>query len=131
VPPGTSPRFRLTLRNRGGSPAKLIDIRNGRRPDLEDAYYRLEVRRDGEPVALSRVICDPGPLADADFYRLAAGAQERILLSVPCTDLTRLPPGAYSARVVVTRDPLAGRDTRCVSGEATFQVQNSRASRAM
>src|SRR5207249_2327434 len=80
------PRFRLTLRNRTAQAVKVLDIRNGRRPDLENTYFSLEVLKDRRVLDLPHAICDPGPISDKDFFRIPAGAEESISLSEQCID---------------------------------------------
>jgi hypothetical protein len=119
----TAPRFRLTLVNRGTKPLKVLDIRDGRRPDLEAVYFRLEILNAKTVVDLPRGICDPGPVSDSDFFSLKAGQSEQLLLSEFCLDFHSLKPGRYRARVLVWLDPYADAQTRCRSADASFTVQ--------
>jgi hypothetical protein len=99
VKKGTVPKFRLTIRNDGTAPEKILDIRG--RPDLQDNYYDLEVLQDGKVVRLARAISDPGPIApgDRDFVTLKPGQKVTFPLERFATAYQRLPPGKYKARV--------------------------------
>ena len=120
---GNEPRFRLTLRNPTARGVKVLDIRNGRRPDLEGVYFEVTVLQAGKPVNLSRPICDPGPVSERDFFTLGAGQSQQLILAGSCADLHQLKPGTYSARVILWLDPYASSATRCRSTDASFTIQ--------
>jgi hypothetical protein len=123
VPAGTVPRFRLTLRNRATTPLIVLDVRDGRRPDLQAVYFELEVLSAETVVDLPRAICDPGPVSDSDFFSIKAGQTEQLLLSESCLDFHQVKPGPYRARVLLWLDPYASAQTRCRSEDASFTVQ--------
>src|SRR5688500_7369818 len=68
---GRKPDFHPSLRNTSTLEVKLVDTRDGRRPDLGDTYYQLVVltAAGGEP-DLPRDISDPGPLTEDDWFVL-------------------------------------------------------------
>src|SRR6478672_2570959 len=61
VAAGSVPAFRLTIRNDGKEPQKVLRLHG----DLQDTYYDLEITRAGQRVEVSRAISDPG-LVGAD-----------------------------------------------------------------
>jgi hypothetical protein len=117
---GAEPQFVLSLRNTGKESLRILDVRGGRRSDLQDTYFEVLVQRQGQRVSLPRPICDPGPISEEDFFQLLPGVKEDIRLSEPCLDLTALKPGAYEAHVSLWPD--AELKTRCDSSEARFEV---------
>ena len=120
---GEKPQFALTLRNVGGKPVRVLDVRKGRRPDLQDNYFELVGLEDGRPVRTPIAISDPGPLSDSDFFELQPGQQATIERLSYKRELTALPPGDYEAAVLVWRDPMQPSATRCRSKGARFTVQ--------
>jgi hypothetical protein len=118
---GAEPNFVLSLRNGTKKPIQILDIRKGRRPDLETTYFDVVIERQGSPVSVPRPICDPGPISAADFFQLDPGITEGIHMSHQCLDLTGLQPGRYEAHVSVWLDPY-DQKTRCDSSEAWFVV---------
>lgn len=119
---GTSPRFVLELANRGWAGVRLLDVRQGRRPDLAVNYYKLVVRRpNGAAVDGPRPISDPGPISETDFFVLEPGA--RISLPVhSLVSLEGLTPGSYIAYVSIWIDPYSAGSV-CRSAEVEFRVQ--------
>ena len=66
---GERPRLIVRVINDTGAAERFIDVRNNRRRDLRDNYYRVEVlgkggRRVDVPIAIS----DPGPISDQDYF---------------------------------------------------------------
>ena len=78
---GALPKFRLTIRNTGKQPERVLDVRDGRRQDLQDTYYDLEVTDSEKVVDLPRAISDPGPISDKDFVALKPGEAVTVHLS--------------------------------------------------
>jgi hypothetical protein len=116
------PTFILIVRNPSAKPVRLLDIRNGRRNDLADAYYELVFERNGRQFKnVPRVISDPGPIAPADFFLLPPSAHFEVPLS-STLELTALPAGRYSAYVRITLDPFATALPKCSSAAAPFTV---------
>lgn len=119
---GASPRFVLELVNQGRQGIRLLDVRNGRRSDLADTYYKLVVRRaDGAAIDSPRQISDPGPISEADFFVLEPAAR----VSFPVRSLVSLEalvPGAYLAYVSIWQDPYSVGSV-CRSDETEFRVQ--------
>ena len=64
---GEVPKFKLTIRNEGDAPERIIDLSGGRGPGLQDTYYDLEVTQGEKAVDMPRLISDPGPLVEQDF----------------------------------------------------------------
>jgi hypothetical protein len=118
---GTTPTFRLTVKNTSERAEKVLDIR--RRPDLQDTYYELEVTKDGERVNVPRAISDPGPINDEAFLSLAPGESVTFVLSRFAQALERLPPGRYEASVRFWQDPYQGHETSYNSPEVSFTVR--------
>ena len=122
VASGETPRFVLELANPGRDGVRLLDVRDGRRTDLADTYYRLVVSHpDGAPVRGARQISDPGPISVSDFFVLQPGAR----ISVTLRSLVSLPglgPGAYQAYAAIWTDPYSAASI-CRSGGARFRVE--------
>lgn len=119
---GESPTFKLTIRNVGDAPERIIDLTGKRRRDLQDTYYYLEVTQAGKLVDVPRIISDPGPVVEQDFVELKPGEQVTF-------DLTRfpsmfgwLPPGKYQGRVCFRQDPFAPWENAFYSPDAEFTV---------
>jgi hypothetical protein len=119
---GTQPRFALTLRNASKNPVRLVDIRDGRRPDLADSYYEIIFGQNGQELDDPRAISDPGPVDAVDFFVLPPGATVETPLTTPA-DLTRLAVGQYSAHVRITLDPFSERTPKCRSSRTSFSVR--------
>jgi hypothetical protein len=118
---GVTPDFVLELENTGSSGVRLLDVRNGRRPDLAATYYAVVVRTMKGSVADGpRAISDPGPIAASDFFVLEPSAKVSLHLR-SLVELEALAPGSYVASVSIWQDPYAA-GSRCRSGEAKFRV---------
>ena len=120
---GEVPKFKLTIRNEGDAPERIIDLSGGRRADLQDTYYDLEVTQGGKAVDVPRAISDPGPLGEKDFLNLKAGEKVTFELTRFAAALGRLPPGAYRARVRLWQDPLQPATSAFFSPYAEFTVR--------
>jgi hypothetical protein len=118
---GANPTFFLVVRNSSPKAVRLLDIRNGRRPDLAVNYYALVLERNRQELKnVPRVISDPGPIASADFFVLSPAAHFEVPLSTNL-DLTALAAGRYSAYVRITLDPFAAAP-KCSSSATSFTV---------
>jgi hypothetical protein len=119
---GTAPVFRLRIRNDAKEPRPILDIRGGRRNDLQAVYFPVAISRGGAPVVVPRRICDPGPVSTADYFALAPGATEEIVLSESCQDWKTLPSGKYEARVTL-RSVYTETDPSCETAPVHFEVR--------
>ena len=119
---GAVPKFRLTIKNQFKDPERVIDLRGGRRNDLQDTYYDLEVEHDGKPVSLPRAISDPGPISKEDFLTLKPGEHVTFELSRFALALEQLSPGKYKARVRFWKDPSKPSKSSLFSPYAEFTV---------
>jgi hypothetical protein len=119
---GTKPKFAVVLRNVSETPVRVLDVRDGRRPDLAHSYYEIMFEQNEQALKdLPRAISDPGPVEAADFFVLSPGATVEAPLTTPA-DLSALPGGSYSARVRITRDPFSERIPKCLSARTSFTV---------
>jgi hypothetical protein len=123
VKTGEVPKFKLTIRNEGNAPERIIDLSGGRRADLQDTYYDVEVTQGGKAVAIPRIISDPGPIGEKDFRKLKAGEKVTFELTRFVAVLGRLPPGAYQARVRFWQDPFQAATSAFFSPYAEFTVR--------
>ena len=120
---GERPRFSARIHNTTNRPVRLLDVRQGRRPDLQDSYFELFVARGSSVVDTPIAISDPGPLGDDDFFDLPSGnAAEMKDLSYKRW-LNELPPGEYDAFLLFWRDPLSSHTSRCRSTVARFVAE--------
>jgi hypothetical protein len=122
VETGDKPRFSVAVSNDTDRPVRVLDVRGGRRPDLQDSYFELFVIQDGRTVDVPVVISDPGSLSAADFIELPAGARVEFRQISYKRALQALPPGAYEAFILFWQDPMASHTTRCRSTSARFTV---------
>jgi hypothetical protein len=120
IPPGTSPRFRLTLKNVSDHAFRILDAE--KRTDLQHAYYRLAVAKDGKPVEVPTAISDPGPVSAADWLEVPAGETKTFVLASFPGRFETLPPGVYQASVDFWRDPFQSHATAYLSPPASFTV---------
>ena len=118
---GQRPRFDVSIYNLSAAPRRVLDLRDGRRRDLQHAYVKLVVSRNGADLSLPAMISDPGPISPADFVELPVSSGIHIR-DLPTTRvLTGLPLGEFDATIVFWRDPYdAG--SRCRSAPVTFTV---------
>ena len=121
---GTRPQFSVVVANKSDRSMRVLDVRNGRRNDLQDSYFELFIVEGRRVIDLPSVISDPGPIADADYAVLKPG--ERIeVRSLSYTRLAeRLPPGKYSAFILFWQHPETPHTSRCRSSDARFVVLN-------
>jgi hypothetical protein len=94
---GTVPTFKLTIKNDGKAPQKVLKLRG----DLQDTYYDLEVSQNGTSVGVPRAISDPGPVTDDDYVTLKPGESVTYELKRFGSAWERLPAGKYTAVVRV------------------------------
>ena len=119
---GERPIFSVAVSNGTERPVRVLDVRDGRRPDLQGNYFELFVFQGTKAVDVPIAISDPGPLSSSDFIELQPGARvgfERISYK---RALENLPAGAYEAFILFWRDPTESHTTRCRSTSAKFAV---------
>jgi len=120
---GDVPTFKLTVRNEGDTSERIIDLSGGRRGDLQDTYYDLEVSQGGKQVDMSRMISDSGPVIEQDFLELKPGEEVSYELTRFASGLGWLPHGKYQARVRFRQDPLGSLEEDLFSPSAEFTVR--------
>lgn len=54
---------------------RVLDVRDGRRNDLQDVYVELFIVEGRQVVDSRRFISDPGPIADTDYAVLKPGGR--------------------------------------------------------
>jgi hypothetical protein len=113
----------LTLSSTSASPVRMLDVRHGRRPDVQDNYFEVIVLQHGRPVETPIAISDPGPLSAGDFFDLRPGERTTLQHLSYARALDELRPGEYEAVVLVWRDPMEPPTTRCRSKAARFTVK--------
>jgi hypothetical protein len=113
---GTVPTFKLTIKNVGKAPEKVLKLRG----DLQDTYYDLEVSQDGKSVSVARAISDPGPITDDDYVTLKPGESVTHELKRFASAWQELPAGKYTAVVRVW--PPSERDKTFASSKAQFEI---------
>lgn len=119
---GARPTLTVVVRNASPHPIRLLDIRNGRRPDLADNYYEVVLEQNQRVLKnVPHAISDPGPIAAADFFVVAPDGSFRARLS-SSLDVSALSVGRYSAHVRITFDPLNARMLKCSSRGTSFTV---------
>ena len=119
---GNRPVFSVAVSNSTDRPVRVLDVRDGRRPDLQDSYFELFVIQGTKLVNVPVAISDPGPFSSADFFELRPGARvgfQRISYKRALEDL---PAGEYEAFILFWADPLESHATRCRSTSARFTV---------
>jgi hypothetical protein len=119
---GHKPEFALTLSTTGARPMRVLDVRQGRRPDLQDSYFELVVLQRGRPVETPVAISDPGPVSASDFFDLRPGERTTLQHLSYTRALNELRPGEYEAVVLIWRNPMKPT-TRCRSKVARFTVK--------
>jgi hypothetical protein len=121
---GMKPRFAVVLKNASQTPVRLLDVREGRRPDLAENYYEIIVEQNERPLRdVPRAISDPGPVQEADFFVLSPGATVETPLTTK-VDVSAVPAGLYSAFVRINFDPLSTQIPECRSARISFTVDN-------
>jgi hypothetical protein len=118
---GQRPRFDVSIYNMSATPRRVLDVRDGRRPDLRQVYLALVVRRNGADFSIPAAVSDPGPISPTDFVELpvSSGIHVRDLPAAPA--ITDLPAGDFEAAIVFWRDPYDA-SSRCRSAPVTFTV---------
>ena len=124
VKAGIKPQVSVTVTNDTDRPTRILDLRGGRRVDLQDNYLELFVVQGARAVDVPVAISDPGPLSSADFLELQPGARVEFGRISYKLMLERLPPGSYEAFILFWRDPMESHMTRCRSTSTRFTVQN-------
>lgn len=120
---GEVPAFTLTVHNDGDRPERVLDLSGGRRRDLQDTYYELEVWRAGRVLAdIPRMISDPGPVREDDFVVLGPGGKLELAFTRFAAGLQFLPPGEYRARIRFRQYPLQPPARDLFSPFAAFTV---------
>lgn len=119
---GSRPQFSLALTNRSSRSTRVLDVRNGRRNDLQDVYFELFVVQGVRIVDLPTVISDPGPIADTDYAALKPGERMDVRPLSYKRMLERLPEGEYSAFVLFWQNPAEPHTSRCRSSDIRFVV---------
>ena len=56
---GHKPEFALTLSTTSASPVRMLDVRHGRRPDLQDNYFEVVVLQRGRVIETPIAILGP------------------------------------------------------------------------
>jgi hypothetical protein len=124
VKAGTRPQFSVVVTNKTDSSIRVLDVRDGRRNDLQDTYFELFIVEGARVVNLPSVISDPGPISDVDYAVLRPGERIEVRLVSYKRVAERLPPGNYSAFVLFWQNPQMPPTSRCRSNEARFTVSN-------
>ena len=124
VKAGDKPWFSVAVSNNTDRSVRVLDVRDGRRPDLQDSYFELFVIQGRRTVNVPIAISDPGPLSAADFLELQPGARVQFQHISHKRALQELLPGAYEAFILFWRDPLVSGTTRCRSTSARFTVHD-------
>lgn len=120
---GTRPEFSVVVANKSDRSVRVLDVRNGRRNDLQDVYFELFIVEGRRVVDLPSVISDPGPISDADYAVLKPGERIEVRPLSYTRSAEGLPPGKYSAFILFWQNPET-RSSRCRSTEARFVVSD-------
>jgi hypothetical protein len=121
---GTRPQFTVTVTNKSSRSIRVLDVRDGRRSDLQDSYFELVIVKDGRVVDLPTVISDPGPISNADYLVLNPGERLDVQRLSYKRVAERLAAGEYSAFVLFWRNPEEAPTSRCRSREVRFVVSD-------
>jgi hypothetical protein len=121
---GTRPQFSVVVANKSERSMRVLDVRNGRRNDLQDRYFELFILEGRHVIDIPSVISDPGPTADADYAVLKPGERIEVRPLSYTRVAERLPPGKYSAFILFWQNPYAPHASRCRSSEAHFVISN-------
>jgi hypothetical protein len=124
VKAGTRPQFSVVVTNKSDRSMRVLDVRDGRRNDLQDSYFELFIVDGQKLIDLPIIISDPGPITDADYAVLKPGQRIEVRPLSYKRVAERLPPGTYSAFVLFWQNPQTPHTTRCRSSEARFAVSN-------
>ncbi|MBI3048218.1 MAG: hypothetical protein HYY76_07880 [Acidobacteria bacterium] len=121
---GTRPQFSVVVTNTSSRSIRVLDVRDGRRNDLESVYFELVIVRNGRVVDLPTVISDPGPISNADYLVLNPGERLNVQRLSYKRVAERLVAGEYSAFVLFWRNPNEPPTSRCRSSEVRFVVSD-------
>lgn len=121
---GVRPQFSVIVANKRDRPMRVLDVRNGRRSDLQHFYFELVIVEGRKVVDLPIAISDPGPMSDADYAVLKPGERMEIRSLSYTRSTEQLPPGTYSAFILFWQNPDTPHTSRCRSSEARFVVSN-------
>jgi hypothetical protein len=119
---GNRPEFYVSIANKDTRPVRVLNTGDGRRTDLQDAYFELFVLREGKIVDVPMLISDPGPISSNDYVTLGPGERLEVRPLSYKRVIEKLPPGVYSAFILFWRDPELAHTTRCRSSELRFVV---------
>jgi hypothetical protein len=119
---GTAPVFSVRVSNTGKVSTHVLNVRDGRRSDLQETYFELFVEEDGRVLDLPMAISDPGPVSADDYLHLRPGDYMEVRPLSYKRLLGRLAPGQYSAYVRFWRLPELPSTSGCRSSEARFRV---------
>jgi hypothetical protein len=103
---------------------RVLDVRDGRRNDLQDVYFELFIVEGRQVVDLPLFISDPGPIAETDYAVLKPGERIEFRPLSYKRAAERLPPGKYSAFILFWQNPEQPHTSRCRSSQAQFVVSN-------
>jgi hypothetical protein len=117
---GTRPQFSVIVTNKSSRSIRVLDVRDGRRNDLQDVYFELVIVQDGRVVDLPTVISDPGPISNADYLVLNPGERLDVRRLSYKRVAERLAAGEYAAFVLFWRNPEEAHTSRCRSSEVRF-----------
>jgi hypothetical protein len=121
---GARPQFSVAVTNKSSRSIRLLDVRDGRRNDLQNVYFELFIVKDGRVVDLPIVISDPGPILDADYLELKPGERLEVRELSYKRAAERLAAGEYSAFVLFWLNPQEAPTSRCRSSEVRFIVSD-------
>lgn len=122
VKAGSRPQFSVVVANKSTRPTRVLDVRSGRRTDLQDVYFELFVVKNGRVVDLPMVVSDPGPISGDDYLELKPGERMDVRPLSYKRVTEHLPRGEYSAFVLFWRVPEQAHTSRCRSSEVRFVV---------
>jgi hypothetical protein len=120
---GERPQFAVAVSNATSRAVRILDVRSGRRSDLQHTYFELFVAKGQALIEVPMVISDPGPLSAGDFFDLEPGTKISLQRLSYTRELERLEPGDYQAFILFWRNPMEPHTTRCRSTKARFSVQ--------
>jgi hypothetical protein len=121
---GIRPEFSVAVTNRSSRSIRVLDVRNGRRTDLQNVYFELFIVQDGRVVDLPIVIADPGPISDADYLVLKPGERLDVRGLSYKRAAERLTAGRYAAFVLFWMNPQEAPASRCRSSDVRFLVSD-------
>jgi len=114
---GESPKFIVEARAIG-KPARIMKFAS--RPDLLDNYARIRITKGGKPIEIVPLVSEPGPVSESDYMLVPANQSISFPHRGTPFDLTKLPPGNYSASVTVW--PSVQDKSSFASNSVSFRV---------